>query len=137
MKNLVKSTLRAAAIAFLLFNTIVLTVPALLIALTVRTVKGRSHRIQSRKSSELRLLIAGNETSANIQEISTLLSRASTFKQIGVMQFNEHPFYKIDDLDHVIRFKCFTIKSSDSLIKNISNESILIVKGKEKLLINK
>ncbi len=69
-----------------------------------------------------KILIAGIETSANIQEISSTLSTSSAY-QVHVAQFEEHPFYPPLENDKIKIFHQLTIWANDSagvsILKNL------------------
>lgn len=65
-----------------------------------------------------KILIAGVETSANIQEISSILSTSSAY-QVHVAQFEEHPFYPPLENDKIKIFHQLTTWTNDSAVVSI------------------
>jgi len=70
-------------------------------------------RLVHKSKKVKKILIAGIETSANIQEISSILSTSSAY-QVHVAQFEEHPFYPPLENDKIKIFHQLTIWADDS-----------------------
>ena len=76
-------------------------------------------RLFKRSKAVKRILIAGVETSANIQEISATLSTSPKYL-VDVAQFEEHPFYPPIENDKIKVFSHLTIAAKDSIRINFS-----------------
>ncbi len=75
-------------------------------------------RLFKKPKAVKRILIAGVETSANMQEISATLSTSPKYL-VDVAQFEEHPFYPPIENDKIKVFSNLTIWANDSVSVNV------------------
>lgn len=73
-----------------------------------------SARLFQFPKGDKKILIAGIETSANIKEISAILSSSSKY-QVHVAQFEEHPFYPPIQNEKIKVFNQITTWTNDSI----------------------
>lgn len=93
-----------------LFLKFIISMIGFLIALPFAVVA----RLFQKSRKVKKILIAGVETSANIQEISAILSTSPKYL-VEVAQFEEHPFYPPVENDKIKVFSQLTICKNDSV----------------------